>query len=208
MPRRKLTAANIEKLHAPTDRRQIDYFDAAYPGLSLRVSKFGVRTWCYHGRVKGHEHVKRVTLGRLSEEFGLAAARRAADEAKAKMDKGIDVTAEKKRARTEPIRDRFEDVAVDWLKRGRRGNRSHDEVKRMLEREVYPKWRDRSVQSITRHDARDLIDGVERRTNSLARVLYAHLHALFRWCVVRERRSMSIHSLFATQARRSNASVR
>jgi integrase len=59
---------------------------------------------------------------------------------------------------------------------------SHDEVKRVLEREVLPAWRHRRIGEITRREIFELIDGIaERGAVTAARRCHAYLHRLFRW---------------------------
>jgi hypothetical protein len=101
------------------------------------------------------------------------------------MRQGIDPTAAKRAARTAP-RESFEAVADEWLKRDQAGNRSFKEVRRIIEREVKPSWSDRPIKTITRRDALGLIDAVaDRGAPTLARLVHAHLHRLFRWSVGR-----------------------
>ena len=46
----------------PPKAGQVDYFDKGYPGLVLRVSYGGARTWVYLHRL--HGKLRRHTLGR------------------------------------------------------------------------------------------------------------------------------------------------
>ena len=82
--------------------------------------------------------------------------------------------------------DKFEDVVADWLKRDQADNRSHDEVKRILHKEVLPTWGKRRIAEIGRHEILELIDTIaDRGAVTLARRCHAHLHRLFRWSVGR-----------------------
>ena len=60
MTRRHLTAAGISRIKPPA-KGQVDHFDAGYPGLALRVSYGGSRSWVYFYRWQGKQ--KRLTLG-------------------------------------------------------------------------------------------------------------------------------------------------
>jgi integrase len=181
MPRIKLTAAAIERVRAPV-RGQVDYFDAAFPALALRVTARGVRSWVYFGRV--HGKMKRATLGRYPT-LTLAKARQKAGETADAMRQGVDPAAAKRAAR-KAVHDSFEAVADEWLKRDQAHNRSYAEVKRIIERDVLPAWQGRLISSITRRDVLELIDAVaDRGAATMARRLHAHLHRLFRWCVGR-----------------------
>ena len=181
MPRMKFTTAAIERLKPPRGG-QTDHFDTAYPALALRVTAHGVRSWVYFGRV--HGKIKRATLGRYPD-LSLLQARRKAGETADSMRQGIDPAAAKRAARN-AVRDSFAAVADEWLKRDQSKNRSHAEVKRVLERDVKPAWDGRLITSITRRDVIELIDVlVDRGAVSHARHVHSYLHRLFRWCVGR-----------------------
>ena len=184
MPRIKLTAAAVERLQAPAEG-QIDYFDAAYPALALRVTAKGVRSWVYFGRV--HGKLKRATLGRYPD-LKLRDARVKAGETADDMRSGIDPAAVKRAARKEPRdKDTVEYLAEQWLKRDQSENRTYREVARIMNREVLPAWRGRRIQTITRRDVIDLIDGVrDRGAKTLALRVHARLHRFFRWCAGRD----------------------
>jgi integrase len=181
VPRKKITAAVIEKLKAPT-AGQVDYFDAAYPALALRVTSNGVRSWVYFGRV--HGRLKRATLGRYPD-LSLMQARRKAGETADAMRHGVDPAAAKREARM-AVRDSFAAVADEWLKRDQARHRSHDKVKRLIDKNVKPVWGERLITTITRRDAIELLDRIaDRGVVSQARRIQAHLHRLFRWSVGR-----------------------
>ena len=182
MPRKKLTATTIEGLKAPKEG-QTDYFDAAYPALALRVTANGVRSWAYFGRV--HGKIKRATLGRYPD-LSLKQARQKAGETADAMRAGIDPATAKREARM-AVRDSFAAVADEWLKRDQARHRSHNKVKRLIDKNVRPVWGERIITTITRRDAIELLDGVaDRGVIRQARRVQAHLHRLFRWAVGRD----------------------
>jgi len=78
MPPIRLTDAKVPKLQAK-DGRRTDYRDAIVPGLVLRVSPSGVRSWSveYHEQRSGRRASARHTLGRYPR-LDLDAAREAA----------------------------------------------------------------------------------------------------------------------------------
>jgi integrase len=181
MAKIKITNAVLDRLKPPAVG-QVDYFDSAYPGLALRITAKGVKSWTYFGRV--HGKIKRATLGRYPD-LSLAKARRKAGETADAMRQGIDPAAAK-RAQRAAVRDNFEGVLTEWLKRDQAENRSHAEVKRLIERETLPAWRGRLMSTITRRDVLDCIDAVvDRGSPIMARRLHAHLHRLFRWSMGR-----------------------
>jgi integrase len=82
--------------------------------------------------------------------------------------------------------DIFRVVAADWLKRDQRENRSHDEVKRIIDKEVLPTLGHLPIAAITRRQLGNLFDDItDRGAPTLARRCHAHLHRMFRWSVGR-----------------------
>jgi hypothetical protein len=62
MPRLALTQKTIEATPLPVSCKSVDYFDQRMPGLVLRVSAGGTRSWNTIYRHEGR--VRRLTLGR------------------------------------------------------------------------------------------------------------------------------------------------
>jgi integrase len=179
MPTRALTAAAVLRIKPPAGG-QADYFDKGYPGLALRVSYGGAKTWVYFYRLHGGK-LRRLSLGRFPA-MELAGARTAWQDARKAVGKGENP------ARRKPVAaGTFAAIADEWLKRDQKANRSHDEVKRVLDRDVKPEWEDRQFASIARSDVRDLIDGIaDRGAVTYARRVHAHLHRLFQWAFGRD----------------------
>ena len=177
MPKRALTAASVERIKPPA-KGQIDHFDKGYPGLALRVSYGGGRSWVYFYRLHGKLH--RMTLGRWPS-MQLADARAAWQDARRKVSKGETPAPLK-----DTPKDDFESVADEWLKRDQAHKRSYAEVKRVIDRDVKPAWHEREISGIGRREVLELLDGIaDRGAVTLARRLHAHLHRLFRWSVGR-----------------------
>ena len=82
--RRALTAATVARLKPPV-AGQVDHFDAGYPGLALRISYGGSRSWVYFYRWQGKQ--SRLTLGSWPS-LQLVEAREAWREARQKLAKG------------------------------------------------------------------------------------------------------------------------
>src|SRR5215469_1749701 len=177
MNTRTLTAAAVERIRAPTSG-QIDHFDQGYPGLALRISYGGSKSWVYFYRLFGKQ--KRLTLGRWPS-MSLSAARDAWRNARTTIDKG-----ESPQHQRPAQANSFAAVADEWLERDQAHNRSYAVVKRNIERCVLPAWEGRQISTIGRRDINDLIDGVvDRGAITMARRLHAYLHRLFRWAVGR-----------------------
>jgi integrase len=177
MTNRTLTATAVERIRTPAIG-QIDHFDQGYPGLALRVSYGGSKSWVYFYRLFGKQ--KRMTLGRWPS-MSLSAAREAWRDARNTIDKG-----ESPQHQRPVTANSFAAVADEWLKRDQAHNRSCSATKRLIERCAKPVWEGRQISTIGRRDINDLIDTVaDRGAIVMARRLHAHLHRLFRWAVGR-----------------------
>lgn len=178
MTRRHLTAAAVGRIKPPATG-QVDHFDAGYPGLALRISYGGSRSWVYFYRWQGKQ--RRLTLGPWPS-LELAQAREGWREARKRLASGLEPIT----APPTVTADDLTSVVAEWLKRDQADNRSHDEVKRILDREVLPTWGQRRIGEIGRREILKLIDTIaDRGAVTLARRCHAHLHRLFRWSVGR-----------------------
>src|SRR4029077_12925596 len=126
---------DLERAKSPA-RGRVEYFDAAFPGLALRVTENGGKSWCAFYRLKGR--LRRFTIGRYPA-IKPAQARREAAAALERVRGGVD-PAEEKRAQREmrtPETDTFGAVALDYLERHHRKNSrksTYLEAKRDIER--------------------------------------------------------------------------
>src|SRR5450631_742803 len=113
MPTRRLTDLFVERVKPPP-RGRIEYFDASFGGLSLRVTNRGAKSWAVVYRAQGR--LRRYTIGRYPA-IKPAQARREAATALERVRAGADPTAEKKaRLNTPlPVTETFETVLTDFL---------------------------------------------------------------------------------------------
>lgn len=179
MPRRALTAASVERLKPPA-KGQVEHFDKGFPGLALRVSYGGGKSWAFFYRIAGR--LRRMTLGTYPA-VSLADAREAWRAARQEVQLGRDPALVRKRGT--PATD-FESVCREWLQRDQAKNRTLRQVERIVEREFLPAWGHRPFAEIGRRDVLDLIDGiVDRGSAIMARRVHAYVHRLFKWAVGR-----------------------
>lgn len=168
MPSLTLTSRFLDSLQ-PRDRR-IEYFDAHSPGLAIRISERGVKTWVLMYRTQPNEEtgtpprLRRLTLGRYPD-LDLKAARKQADIERGKVAKGKDPAATKQAIRrAKSSGDTVADLAKDYIsKHARVKKRSWRDDERMLDVEVLPAWKSRRVKDLTRRDMRELIEAIADR---------------------------------------------
>jgi integrase len=184
MPKRVLTNASVQRLKSPT-KGQEDIFDRGYPGLALRLSYGGGKSWAFfyrHGvdAKTGKPRLRRMRLG-IYPAMSLSKAREAWRTARHEVLQGRDPSQTRETGATD-----FVGVFHEWLKRDQAKNRSHDEVKQMIEKNVVSVWGQRRIADIGRRDVLDVIDAiVDRGAPITACRVHAHLRRLFRWSVGR-----------------------
>jgi integrase len=168
--RKRLTEMGVEKLK-PTPGKQVDYFDLGMPGLVLRISYGGTKTWRALFYVAGK--AKSVGLGR-HPVLGLREAR----------DKARLFLQNPQAALNKPKQTTVSAVTDDFMQRyvRVRGLRTEREIKRYLEHYVLPDWQDRAVHEISRDDVTALLDRIsDTHTVRQADKVLAILRKMFRW---------------------------
>jgi integrase len=182
MGKRALTAAAVERIKPPATG-QAEHFDAGFPGLALRISHGGARSWIYLYRVHGKQ--RRLTLGRYPA-LPLAEAREAWRTARAAIERGEDPAGAKAEAkRREP--DTVRSVAEQFIiKYAQPRNRTADEVGRMFELHLYPTLGSVRIETVTRRDLLDLLDTIEAKASGArANRVLANIRRMFSWAVER-----------------------
>jgi integrase len=173
----RLTDAVVKRTKPPTEG-QVDIFDSGYPGLALRVSYGGRKTWSMFYRQHGRP--RRLALG-IYPVMSLAEARETWRRVRREVQSG----RAPERALAGPTS--FAAIAAEWLERDQAKNRSAKEAKRIIDKYVLPRWATVGFADVTRRDVRELIDGiVDRGTPAMARRVHARLHRLFAWAVGRD----------------------
>jgi integrase len=168
MPTIKLTDAAVQRLKAPPGGR-VDYFDAAFPGLALRVTgavdqRPERRTWTLFYRIRGRQ--RRLTFEPGYPALSLAEARAAATQAQLQIKAGIDPAEVKAAAKEEAGRapDTLANVADAFirldLERRKRAPRYIADVRRIFGNHVLPRWANRDIRTITRRDVIELLDSI------------------------------------------------
>jgi integrase len=175
------------------DAKRLTYWDALVPGLALRVSSEGRKTFVVIRRARGGK-LAYHTIGTYPSPYSLAVARGRAREALLTLADGRPIRGE------EPT---FRDVAAEYVKRHvRRELRSpkdRKEVEDRIERELVSRWGHRPISDIRRTDITGMVDeiidaggadpapGRRRRRGgpNAARHALSTARALFNWAVER-----------------------
>jgi integrase len=131
-------------------------WDAVVPGLGVRVTDRGVRTFVLVKRFPGNRHPAIRSLGTVGA-ISLADARDTARQWLDQIRKGVDPQAREAVRRQET----FAAIAFGYLARKAAALRSRGKTEATLARLVYPTFGDRPIDSITRSDVVRLLDTIE-----------------------------------------------
>ena len=175
---RKFTARTVASLK-PVAGARTEVFDSATPGLALRITEKGHKSWTVLYRHRGR--LRRLTLGNAAV-LSLSDARTRARDAVRDAQDGADPALEKQRARKAET---IADLADQYIARhAKKHKRSWKADERILRVEVLPHWKHRAIVDVTRRDVRQLVDTIaERGTPILANRTTALLSRLFRFAL-------------------------
>jgi integrase len=178
MPTKTLTTRGINAIK-PTGAR-VEYLDAKAPGLALRVTPAGAKSWTVRYRHRGR--LRRMTLGTL-DDVPLAKARDRVRDLLHEASKGSDPATEKQAGRTaETIGDLAELYIEKWAKPKKRSWKADDNL---LRRKVLPTWRHRAIVDITRRDCLTLVELVAATAPIVANRVASLLSKLFNFALDR-----------------------
>jgi integrase len=183
MPSLKLTALTVAKLKPPASGRA-EHWDTVLPGLGLRVTDKGVKSWTVLYRVGARQ--RRATIGHYPAT-SLADARAAAGKLLEQVERGVDPLTARAEENKRQEADRFETVIGEFVARhAKPNNRGWERQDRDLRREFLPLWRNRAIGSIGRRDILAALDSLADRTSPRRANRYlALLKKLFAWCAER-----------------------
>lgn len=178
MPQRTLTDRFCANAKAAEGEAQTDYFDEGQPGLALRVSRAGSKSWTYHFTLGGRR--VRMTFGSYPAT-SLAKAHTLADEAKAALEAGRDPRTALAKPET------FKAICEEWSEREGAALRTGDDRMATLRRLAYPTLGDRPARDIRRSDIVRLLDRIEDDSGPvMADQTLAFIRRVFNWHASRD----------------------
>ena len=201
MPTEKLTAKRVETAKPSPHKDRIDIFDAITPGLSLRITKSGSKSWVVNYRSpverdrRGQSKVKRFTLGRYPR-LSLVNAREEASEVMRKIAEGDDPQKERADARfavapygADPVtvqegvaRYVDEHVKVRNKPRRRADGTALWEREQLLQRHVVSQLGGMAISDVTRKDVLAMHRHIEKTSGATTADRAAEaLRAVFNW---------------------------
>jgi integrase len=186
MPKRLLTDRALKALLPAKPGKRYDVTDVVVPGLSVRVTEKGTRTFVLIARFPGQTNPTRRALGEYGQ-ITLEKARQKARDWLELIHKGRDPAHEEDRSRrAERARalNTFEAVAEDFIKEKLPTERKGKEVERDIRREFLPAWGKLPITEITPQDVREVIRAVkDRGAPYQAHNLLGTARRLFSWAI-------------------------
>jgi integrase len=196
MARKQLTDRTLkalEKKPAPKGKHY-DVGDSIVPGLAVRVSETGRRTFVLVARPPGKTNPTRRAIG----EYGAVTLEVARDKARHWLElikRGIDPADEKRREIAATMRRRknsFAAVAEDFIEEKLPEERSAGDVELDLRRIFIPVWGGRPITEITDLDVLAIIKDRKKSAPVRARNMLALLKRFFAWAI--DQRVYEIHN--------------
>jgi len=179
----KFTDRQIKNLK-PSDKRYEVFEDR---GFGVRVSPTGRKTFIYLYRMRGEVNKRRLSLGTYPA-MSLAEAHRLYAEAREMVNQGIDpgakAVAERQEDRKAPT---VAELSAEYLEKwAKPRKRSWMVDKRIIEKDVLPRWGRSKAKDITRRDVIRLLDGVAERGGVMANRTLAVIRKMFNFAVSRD----------------------
>jgi integrase len=188
MARKTLTDRTLKSLKPAPRGKHYDRWDAVVPGLGVRVSDTGTKTFVLMKRYGDRRNPTRGRLG-VYGAISLDDARTKARHWLSLLDKGIDPRDEEKRQRDAELNrqgNSFGAVAEQFIQRHVSKTRKAAIVERELRREFIDRWGTRPIADITQRDVVVVVDEVvDRGAPYQAHNLLGHVRALFNWAIAR-----------------------
>ncbi len=184
------TVAQRDRLEA-LDGKQTDFTDTGprrVPGLALRVSPTGQKSWVITARRPGHKNPSRFALGDY-RDFTLSEARDKALDFKRSLREGIDPLAERTANAAKAKAERLEtidELIEQFNQRCLEKNRSGAEQVALMNQDVLPFWRGRNINDITRKDVKAVVIKKKKTAPVRANRLLTLLKTFFTWAIEEE----------------------
>jgi integrase len=154
-----LTDVLVRSILPPSSGR-LELSDTRCPGLEMRITAAGVKSWSFRFRDPRSGRITRATIGSYPE-VTLAEARDRAGDMRKAVAAGKNPVDEKRREREEAGTKTFQALADRYLEEhARRFKRSAAADERNLRLHVLPKWAKRRYDEIQRRDVIALCEGM------------------------------------------------
>ena len=185
--RLKLTDKKLAALKPARPGTRRDYLDALMPGLLVRVTDKGSKTFMLRARYPGSPNPSRRALGKVGA-LSVTAARDKARKWHELLDQGTDPAWHAEQDRLALLRSQdntFLSVAEAYFahiqSEGFKKAKVHE---REIRNEFVSRWAARPIHDITQHDLAAVINSIKQRGSpGQARELFGRAKSLWRWAI-------------------------
>lgn len=185
---RKLTDASIAKLKNAPKGKRYAIADAQVPGLKVRVTDKGAKSFILWRRYNGAKNPAARLLGKAGT-ITLDQAREKAREWIKMIERGDDPRVIERRAR-DANQDQnaitFRVVFEDYLKRHVKKLRKAADIEREMRKDLLSRWHDKPLHEISRRDVVRMIEAVTERGPYQAHNVLGHAKTFFNWAIVHD----------------------
>ena len=155
--KKSLTDVLVRSVVAP-DVGRLEIADERCPGLTLRVTSAGVKSWSFRFRDPKSGAVTRATIGRYPD-LSLSNARDRASDLRRDVARGLNPINEKRQGRADASSRTFAALGERYLdEHARRFKKSAAVDERNLRKHVLPEWGRRRFDQIERRDVIALVE--------------------------------------------------
>jgi integrase len=184
--KRTLTDRTVKALKPAKAGKRYDVSDSVVPGLAVRVTDSGQRTFVLIARFPGSKNPTRRALG----DYGALTLEQARHNARHWLEmlrRGVDPKEEVEKKRAAELRRRqniFAAVAEDFIRDKLSDERRGKDAERDIRREFIPRWGKLPVTEVTDAHVREVIKAVKDRGHSyMAHSLLTVARRLFSWAI-------------------------
>jgi integrase len=185
MAKRVLNDRIIKALKPAAAGKRREVWDAIVPGVGVRVTDTGAKSFVLVTRYGGAKHPARRTIGSYGE-LTLEQARVKARRWLELVGRGVDPQVEVERERVAEQRkaaNTFGAVAEDFIREKCSRERRGFEVERIIRRDLLPTWDGRPIADITPVDVVLLLKPIKARGEYAAHAALTIIKRLFGWAV-------------------------
>lgn len=181
------TDRQIQRMKPKEKRYEV--MDAGRRGFGIRVTPAGVKTWFYLYKTNetAGKKRRRLNLGHYPE-MTLSQARAAYEAVKQKKERGIDPAQEADNNRImEDQADTIKSLADRYLKSIEGKRKSYYQIKRAIDKDILPLWRNKKAKDISKRAVNELLDTIYERGSPIqANRTLALVRRLFNWAISRD----------------------
>lgn len=178
MPKLNFTKKTLDGLTLPEDGKRFTFTDTKMPGLELRITAKGTKTFSCQRWIKDTARPERVTLGRYPA-MTIDQARKAALRVNSAIAEGDNPAAIRRQLKGEPT---LAELFHDYLERhAKKKKRTWPEDQRSFNKYVATALGKRKLSTLTRRDFATLHAGISRTAPIQANRVIAMCSSVFGW---------------------------